>query len=240
VTSVNAAVTDLLGRGLYTIPEASRLLGCPSGTVRRWVQGYGFPLSRWARSHKPWLFEPALPRIKGETTLTFLDLVQLRVVQGFRGAGVPLQRIRTAAVTAADIFETSHPLASERFKTDGRDIFAHALDRGADLGLVKLSAAAQKAFPQMVEESLREISYATETKLAERWYVAGRDGGIVIDPRIAFGAPVIERVNVPTRVVWEQAQSEPEPDALARWFDLDLAQVRSALKYEERLLARAA
>ena len=215
--------------------DASVLLGIPSATVHRWVDGYSFPLSRWSKSHKPAVFAPALPRTDGRLTLTFLDLIQLRVVKGFRVAGVPLQRIRTAAETAADFFSTSHPLAFHRFKTDGRDIFGDVVERGRHWGLVNLSASGQKVFPELVEQSLKEISYATETGLASRWYIAGPGGGVVVDPRIAFGAPVVEDANVPTRVIWEQSHSEHEPEALAAWFRIDIKQVTDALRYEAQL-----
>lgn len=210
----------------------------PSSTVHRWVQGYSFPLAKWSKSHKPPIFMPALPQANGQLTLTFLDLLQLRVVHGFRRAGNPLQRIRIAAQTAADLFGTSHPLALERFRTDGRGIFADLLVHETRRSLVHLGEAAQSVFPEMVEQSLKEIRYTTETHLASRWYLAGPGGGIVVDPQIAFGMPVIDVVNVPTRVIWDQAQSEPEPEKLAAWFRLELKQVQDSLRYEQ--LARAA
>jgi len=238
MTTTNVPI-DLLSVGLYSPVDASRLLSIPVATLRRWVEGYSFPLSSWSRSHKPAVFARSLPRVDGALTLTFLDLVQLRVVQGFRTAGVPLQRIRVAAETAAAVFDTSHPLAFHRFRTDGRDIFADAVEKGRDWGLVNLSASGQKVFPEVVEQSLREISYATETGLAARWHVAGPGGGIVVDPRIAFGEPVVEGVNVPTRIVWEQSRADNEPEALAAWFRIGVKQVRDALRYEAQL-ARAA
>lgn len=170
--------------------------------------------------------------------LTFLDLVQLRLVQGFRGAGVPLQKIRTAGVTAADVFRTSHPFASERFKTDGRDIFAEVVVDATDVGLLNLSAAGQRTFPEHVERSLRELTFATETRLARRWHAAGVGGGIIVDPGIAFGRPVVEGTGVPTSVIWEQSHTESEA-SLAQWFRLEEKQIRDALRYEETLLAAA-
>src|SRR5207244_9887968 len=114
--------TELLGVGLYTPQEAALLLRIPPSTLRRWLEGYSFPIERLARSHKPALIAPALPRRRdGSTlTLTFLDLVQLRVVKALRDADIALQRIRAAAEGAVDLFATSHPFASIRFKTDGR------------------------------------------------------------------------------------------------------------------------
>jgi len=168
--------------------------------------------------------------------LTFLDLVQLRVVRALRGETLSLQSIREAAETAVDLFDTSHPLASVRLKTDGRRIFSRLLESDADV-LVELARPAQSALRADFEESLREISYATETGLANRWYVAGPDGGVVIDPRISFGTPVVVRANVPTHIIREQGRSAPDPERLAQWFQLDAKQVKDALRYEELLAA---
>jgi len=179
----NKNAVPLLGIGLYSVNDVSVLLGIPTTTVHRWIVGYSFPLSRWSKSHKPPVFIPSLPRSDGKVGLTFLDLVQLRVVQGFRKAGVPLQRIRVAALTAADVFGASHPFAFERFKTDGRDVFAKVVVDAAEVGLLNLSSGGQRAFPEWVEQSLRELTFATKTRLAERWYIAGPGGGVVIDPR---------------------------------------------------------
>jgi uncharacterized protein (DUF433 family) len=229
--------SGLLGVGLYTPADACHLLRIPASTLRRWIDGYTFPLARWSKRHQPGLFEPALPRTGGKLTLTFLDLVQLRVVRALRlDAKVPLQRIRTAAEVAADLFSTSHPLAFVRFKTEGRRIFA-SLDGDQDFAMVELSAPAQGALDVFAQ--LREISYLTETGLAGRWYPNGEKGGVVIDPKLAFGAPVLIDSGVPTHAIWEQSKSVKEPIRLADWFRLDVQRVNDALRYESEL-ARAA
>lgn len=236
--SRSSSAQNLLVVGLYAPAEVSDLLGIPLSTVHRWIEGYSFPLARHFRAKKPPLFAPALPRVEGRLTLTFLDLVQLRVVRAFREARVPLQRIRAAAEVAGDLFGTSHPLAHLRSKTEGKGVWSDI--RVADeREVIELSAAGQRAFPEMVEESLKEISYATETGLADRWFAAGPGGGVVLDPEVAFGAPVVVGANVPTRVIWGQSQAEPDVDRLASWFRLEVRQVQDALRYEQRL-ARAA
>lgn len=229
---------NLLTVGLYAPAEVSHLLGIPLSTVHRWIEGYSFPLARHFRAKKPPVFVPALPRIEGRLTLTFLDLVQLRVVRAFREAGVPLQRIRSAGEIAGDLFGTSHPLAHLRFKTEGRGVWSDATTTG-EREIMNLSDAGQRAFPEVVAESLKEISYATEPELADRWYAAGPGGGVVVDPQIAFGAPVVVKANVPTGAVWAQSRSEPDVHRLASWFRLDVRQVQDAIRFEERL-ARAA
>lgn len=237
-TAVRDAQPNLLTVGFYTPAEISHLLGIPLSTVHRWIEGYSYPLMRHFKAKKPPVFVPALPRAQGRLTLTFLDLVQLRVVRAFREAGVPLQRIRTAGEVAGDLFGTSHPLAHLRFKTEGKSVWSDIATSGSR-DVMNLSAAGQRAFSEIVSESLREVSYATEPALADRWYAAGPGGGVVVDPGIAFGAPVVVEANVPTAAVWAQSRSEPDVHRLASWFRLDVRQVQDAIRFEERL-SRAA
>ena len=239
-TSARTAVpqANLLAVGLYNPAEVSHLLGIPLSTVHRWIEGYSFPLARHFRGKKPPIFSAALPRTDGRLTLTFLDLVQLRVVRAFREAGVPLPRIRTAAEFAGDFFGTSHPLAHLRLKTEGKGVWSD-IETAAAREVMDLSATGQQAFPEIVADSLAEISYATETGLADRWFAAGPGGGVVLDPEVAFGAPVVVGANVPTAIIWGQSQTEPDADRLASWFRLDVRQVHDALRFEQRL-ARAA
>lgn len=212
------------------------MLRIPPSTLKRWLEGYSFPVDRLVRTHKPALVAPALPRRGNTLTLTFLDLVQLRVVKALRDVPIPLQRIRTAALGAVDVFSTSHPFASVRFKTDGRRLFADVAQPGNEVALVELGRPSQRALRQILEKSLREISYAT-TGFADRWYANGPKGGVVIDPRISFGTPVVVSANVPTHVIRDQARVTPDEKRLASWFDLEVSQIRDALRYEEQLAA---
>jgi uncharacterized protein (DUF433 family) len=230
-------VTDLLGIGLYIPAEAARLLRVPLTTLRRWLVGYSYPVARGAR-------RAALPVVAGGRgidpdlrTVTFLDLVELLVVKGFRKEGIPLRHIRIAAEEARDIFQTDHPLATHRLETDGRHIFARIQDEWSLFGLVSLSERGQWVFAEAVEGYLRQIDYDLETQLAIRWWPAGRDSSVVIDPKIAFGAPHIAETGVPTTALYEPIAAGDDPEVVARWFGLDPEQVEAAVRYERELRA---
>ncbi len=217
--------------------EAARLLGVPSTTLRRWLVGYSYPLARGAR-------RSAFPVVAGGRgidpelrTVTFLDLVELLVVRGFRKEGVPLRHIRIAAEEASELFQTDHHLATQHLETDGRQIFARIQDEWGFFGLVSLSERGQWVFAEAVEDYLREIDYDLETRLAIRWWPAGRDGSVVVDPKIAFGAPHIADTGVPTTALYEPIAAGDEPEIVARWFGLDPEQVEAAVRYERELRA---
>jgi uncharacterized protein (DUF433 family) len=167
--------------------------------------------------------------------MTFLDLAELLIVKGFRQHGVTLPTIRAAAETASAIFGVDHPLAFQRLKTDGRDIFPEVEESEDHVGLVSLGRRGQKLFPQTVEEYLKELDYDLETGFAARWWPAGRSRQIVVDPRISFGAPHIAGTGVPTRAVHEPVAAGQDPGEVAAWFGLRIEQVKIAVSYEKQL-----
>ncbi|MGH6936466.1 MAG: DUF433 domain-containing protein [Methylocella sp.] len=76
---------------------------------------------------------------------------------------------------------------------------------------------------------LREFEYEHQG-IVIRWHVAGRSSPIVIDPRIAFGAPTIS--GTPTWVIkgrWNAGESDGE---IADDFGIKKEAVREALKFE--------
>jgi DNA-binding transcriptional MerR regulator len=143
-------MTELLGIGLYSPAEVSRLLRVPPATVRRWLLGYTYVVAGGTRRGAPAIGAGrGMERELG--VVTFLDLVELLVVKGFRSRGVPLKHVRIAAEQAAELFHTDHPLATQRLQTDGRHIFARVQDARGFAGLVSLSERGQWVFPEAVE-----------------------------------------------------------------------------------------
>ena len=76
--------TNNFGLGLYSIPQASRLLRMPSAKLRRWLkEDYS-----------------VVARKVDNDTLTFLELMELHFIKMFRDEGVSLQTIRRATKMA--------------------------------------------------------------------------------------------------------------------------------------------
>src|SRR5437867_6565520 len=135
-----------LGVGLYTMPEAARLLRVPVGKLRRWAQGYSLAASR----HSAPMFRRDYPELAENGILTFQELIELCLVSQFRQAGVSMQTIRTTARWAAELFETNHPFAVRRFHTDGKRLFA------------EMELPAEKGVPQRVYRELPTFQYVLE------------------------------------------------------------------------------
>ena len=62
-------------------------------------------------------------------------------------------------------------------------------------------ATCRSSQPPLVEGFLEEIEFDEDSSLAHRWWPMGRTVPIILDPGIAFGAPVVEGTGVRTEIV---------------------------------------
>ena len=93
---------EYIGRGVYSVAEAARLTGVPSSTIRRWTRGY---------TYKGRIIPPVFDGVNEEGTpiLRFVDLMEVRILDGFRKEGVSWPTMRLMAYQAA---EKTGPLTS--------------------------------------------------------------------------------------------------------------------------------
>jgi uncharacterized protein (DUF433 family) len=184
----------------YRYAEAARLAGTTAPTIARWYRGYRIPGHRM----RP-VLGPAPP--DGGPFLSYLQLVEVAFVASFRHLGVRLEALRRAHEYCRRTFDSEYPFAELRFKTDGArvlhvwagrhdgfrdDFWRHGRLIATDLG-------GQLMWPEAIADRASQFDY--EDGLALRWHPRGRDSPILVDPRIAFGAPMIADSGVPTSVI---------------------------------------
>lgn len=234
----------LTGIGIYRRAEAGRLLRLSPGRVSSWVRGYRYawgPRERRQHGKQPAVIKTDIPLIDGSLTISFLELVELFVVKQFRDKGIPLQTVRVAWNHAAKAFNTLHPFANRRVFTDGGRIFMALRDDGIAPDVLEVSSRTmpfQIIAGPVFKCSLEGIEFDDDTELARRWWPQGRSVPIVLDPTIAFGAPVLFGTRVPTAILARFAEARPV-NAVADAFEVPSQQVEAALKFENQL-ARAA
>jgi hypothetical protein len=227
------ADTSLVGIGLYTVPEASRITGVPAETFRRWVFGYARRRSGERIEYLP-LTTPEIGKIEGQSVVGFRDLLEVRIVNAFRRAGVSWHVIRRAPRNAQTAYRLGHPFLAKKFRTDGRSIFLEIAKESGDKKLIDL-ARNQHTFHSVVAPSLfKQIVFDTDDE-AILWYPAWPKKIIVIDPRRSFGRPLAG--DVPAETLAATARAEKSADAAARWFDISKEVVNAAVEWEDRLAA---
>lgn len=151
-------------------------------------------LSSWHRRA-----DPVLPGREAGRPLSYLELVEAAFVAFFRRMGVKMPRIRAARAFVAQNLGAEFPFTEYQFKTEGSRILME-LEQFEPSGfdhIIVADAWGQLAWADLFEQKFAEFEYDYE--LALRWYPAGKDSPVVIDPRIAFGAPMVK--GLPTWVL---------------------------------------
>jgi uncharacterized protein (DUF433 family) len=168
--------------------------------------------------------------------LSFLDLVEVRFVNAFLRAGVPWKIIRLAAERARALSKSTHPFSTRRFRTDGRTIFAEAVEQSGESTLLDL-VKSQYAFHQVISPTLYVGFDFGENDAVTRWWPLGKERQVVLDPLRGFGQPIVADAGISTTVLADAVESEGSIKAVAAWFDIKAAAVRDALAFEKRLAA---
>jgi uncharacterized protein (DUF433 family) len=168
--------------------------------------------------------------------LGFRDLIEVRFVDAFLRHGVSWKTIRLSAAKAADLLRASHPFSTQKFRTDGRRIFADFAESTGDRVFIDL-ARQQHAFRSVVGPALYAgLEWSKQDDAVRWWPVRGRKT-VVIDPRRAFGRPIVHEGSVPTAVLAAAVRAEESIDRVADLYEVSANAVRAALMFEESLAA---
>jgi len=208
----------------YTTVEAARFAQTKPNTVAYWYYGTGKRTG------------PALGGKRRYAPLSYLQLVEVAFAASFRQRGVPLQRIRKARDYVAKVFRAEFPFAQYEFKTEGLHVLMDAASVEPDFrDLIVADEAGQMAWERIVLERFEQFDY--EEELAVRWHPRGRGVPILIDPRISFGAPVIEGTGIPTWVLKGRFEAGETPEEIESDFGVTARDLRYALEFERVGLA---
>ena len=184
------------------------------------------------------LLKSDLPVLDNTVALSFLELMELRVVKALVDAGIPLQTVRAASRVARGIFETRYPFATRGTFVEGCRIFLSVSHDSGDADLVELHRQrhVQVTMGQILEPFLKEIEFDVTTSLAHRWWPLGPGAPVVLDPAIAFGAPVIQGSRVRTNIAASMA-AEDRTQVVAEALGVLVLGVEAAVRFEAQLAA---
>jgi uncharacterized protein (DUF433 family) len=223
---------DPLFAGFYTTAEAARILGL-DGT--RKIQGW---LNGWRGSSAG----PIIRRdFKETSTVSFLDLMEMRFIEFFRGQGVSMPTLRKSAEKARTEWGKEHPFALSHaiYMTDRRKVFAQVAQEEGDKTTWDLASGQHEMWEAIEQAIAKGVTFDPKTELACRWHPRPGDfPHIVVDPRFAFGRPVVEARGVPTAALFRQWRAEGgDKERVARWFEVSAPEVAEAVEFELQLAA---
>ena len=213
----------------YRPVEAAHYLRVPLSTLRWWVSGQTYRTSSGLKRAAA-VVEPAR---RSPISLSFINLVELHVLEAIRHRyHVRLPQIRTAVRYVATTLGVPHPLANERFETDGVDLFVRRFGE-----LINASRDGQIAIAELLRLHLRRVEH-DQVGLAVRLFPFTRSRHedqprvVVIDPAVAFGRPVIAGTGIATASIVERYRAGESIADLAEDYERPVAQIEEALRCE--------
>ncbi|MEX0827996.1 MAG: DUF433 domain-containing protein [Woeseia sp.] len=226
-TYSNSSTDGLREQPAYGLAEASRYLKLPAATLRTWLVGREYPKGKGTEHWKP-LIQPAQ---KDPVLLSFWNLVEAHVLRALRTEhGTSIKALRDALEFAERKLRIERLLLHRDLKTAAGRLF---LDRYGQL--IELSASGQLAMRKMFEEHLDRVEW-DEWSFPIRLYpfVAGqgRSKPIAIDPKIAFGRPIVLRTGISTAAIVQRLDAGESPADLADDYELNESEIEEAVLYE--------
>lgn len=220
----------------YTLPEAAHLAGVPEPTLRSWVSGRSYPTHGGGKYFTPLIERPDA----NSSLLSFVNIIESHVLAAIRRFhGVPLSNIRPALDFVRQHYRTPHPLAERIFETDGVDLFVRQFDF-----VINASRGGQIAIRDFIEAHLARIEHDSKGQAVKLFpFVRRRDDLdpsamkdepkiVVINPRIAFGRPVLNGSGTPTSTIADRFQAGESISSIAKDYDRAEAEIEEALRYE--------
>lgn len=224
----DAAKTDVRDQAAYGLAEAARYVKLPAATLRSWVAGRAYPKAKGVGHFRPLIHPPkAQPLV-----LSFWNLIESHVLRALRTEhGVTINAVRGAVGYAERTLKIERLLLSKDLRTDAGKLFLAKYGQ-----LIDLPASGQLAMRIVFEEHLKRVEW-DEWKFPIRLYPfvsadTQAPRTIAIDPKIAFGRPVVARAGISTAAIAGRIDAKEPAAEVAADYDLTVEEVEQAVLYE--------
>jgi uncharacterized protein (DUF433 family) len=217
----------------YPFAEAAHYLGLPTSTLRSWCVGQGYRSTKG----QPKRFLNLID-LDGEPSdgLSFLNLVEAHVLTAIRRAhGIALWKIRDSLDFVSKKLSIKRPLAAAQFQTNGVDLFVEEIGN-----LLNVSKHGQVEIADMMRAHLRRIE-RDQRGVPIKLYPFTRKNidpnenapaPVEMDPRVAFGRPVLVGRAVPTAVLADRFKAGDSFGELAADYDTSTEKIEEAIRCE--------
>ena len=209
----------------FTVPlltpfETAEHLQIPERTIRNWLA---------QRAGDSPLVHSVKPERRGWPSVPFVAVVEAYVLRALRQFGMSPDKIRSAAADIRAEFGTEYGLATRRIATDGIDVFVHYLDTD------EIARAGDRQMPirQVIDDYLRYIVWDEDDEFPARLTLRKYDPAVatvVIDPRFAWGAPIVEPARVTVDTILGMWRGGETPDVVADEYGLSVEQVEALIR----------
>ena len=211
-----------IGKGIYTLRDAAKILNLPYAKVHRYVSKYGDgQLGSEFQIKYSWM-------VDGSRAVSFHTVVELYVMIQLAEKGVKIPEVLKAHKKLGKIYNTHFPFAQKRvleeIQTDGKLIF---WKNGEDV--VSLNGSDQFNL-DIITLFFKKLQFGEEDVVSKLWPL-GKGNAVVIDPTRKFGHPIIEGKNIYPETIFEHFQAGDPLNYIASIYKISKKEVQDAITY---------
>jgi uncharacterized protein (DUF433 family) len=214
---------------LYTINEAARYLGTPYNTLLRWVRpDEGEPLVA------------SVPKVRHRAVLPFVGFAEAFILSVAHHGGMKPQRIRQGVEAIKQKYGKEgieHALASRLLYHDRTELLladeSRPREPGDLVGDLMVARSNQLQMTPTVANQLRLITYGDDG-FAERIALPIFQTRVVVDPREAFGRPIVERTGTRISDVLGMFWANESIKDIAYDYDLEEHEVEDLIRAQTK------
>ena len=229
-------MTDRRELPKYGIREAARALGMSAATLDSWVNGRKYPTVSGERFFKP------LIELKAPGLLSFYNLVEAHILLSTRKKHkVEIPAIRRAVDYVGKAYPSPHPLLSENFLTDGKDLFVKKIEvRNGHEQTINVSSWGQLGLGPILDFYLQRIERDEHGWPIKLFPIRLNWPGevsqdpprvVVIDPAVSSGRPVVNGTGVMAEVIFGRFNTGEGVESIAEDYGLQVAQIEEVIRY---------
>ncbi|MCH8613484.1 DUF433 domain-containing protein [Arsenicicoccus dermatophilus] len=210
---------DIYRTPILTARDAARHLRMPESTLDVWLK----PLD----GAEP-LVHSVVPERRGWPRVPFVGVIEAHVLRELRTAGIPMDEIRKVVQILREGMSDPYALASSRLATIGDPSGAAGKDSRlfAELDDALVNQHNQGSIREVLASHLRFVKWDDEGRpRALRLSQYPDRAEVIIDPRFAWGSPVLAESRTPIEAVVSLWQAGEPMDVVAEEFDLSRDQV---------------
>ena len=210
---------------LFMIDEAAHYLGLPRSTLSDWTRRQAGPAPLVHR------IEPETPR---SASLPFVGLVEAHMLRGFRELGLSAQGLRESVTRLRERLHDEYALATRAVATDGVDLLVNMAESHEEPQWTR-AIDRQTTITEVIQRYLKFVQWPTRDRYPTRLKLKTYQGAdVIIDPRFAFGQPVLERSKIRVRDILDAFWAGDSPRTVAVEFGVKPDEVEAVIRSATR------
>lgn len=210
-----------LGAGIYTISDISQLLDIPQSKVGRYLNKY------WDERLGRKLFNETYSWSINNNVkaVNFYTLIELFTCFYLQEQGVSPKQILQSREAMSKDLNVPYPFATANLLTDGRRIWYEFKDC-----IISADGSRQTNFVEFIKSFAEKIEFNSD-KIAKRFYPAGKESIIVVDPHHQFGQPIIDGTNINTELIFSMFESGEPINTIGILYDITEKEVKDVIRF---------